>query len=288
MKNLKIDSENGEIAIRSYGENGKDILFVHGTGQNLEVWEPLAELLKDEYRIWTFDTRGHGQTTLKSENATQYWKDINQIINDLNIKPILLVGHSTGGFSISAYTVWKQSKTPIMILDGFVLDKYKSTSKDHPSKIPKETLWELFRYDWKTSVTEKEDYIEKQAEKSLDSEDFNYGIQKKLITKVLDRCFFSEGNKFLRKPTFEEIEIVGNPSENEEILPDVNLYSRINSPIAFVLAKKGFYYKRKKEIENIIFQKTNRFYYEIDTTHNLPMTEPNKIKEIIIKFLSKK
>jgi|GEM_PF-2137572 len=67
----------------------------------------------------------------------------------------------------------------------------------------------------------------------------------------------------------DEIEIVGSPNENEEILSDVNIYDKINSPIAFVLAKKGFYYK-------------------IDATHNLPMTGPKKIKEIIIKFLGKK
>lgn len=287
MENLKIETENGIIAVRSYGEGGGDILFVHGTGQNLEVWERLAELLKNGYRIWTFDTRGHGQTTLASENATQYWKDIHEIISELNIRPILLVGHSTGGFSVAAYIAWKQIEIPIMILDGFVLDQFIATSKDHPSKIPKETLWQLFRYGWKTSEAEKDNYIKKQVENSMRSEDFNFGVPQELLVKVLDRSFFKEGNEFLRKPTFNEIEIVGNPGENDDILPDVSLYEKINSPIAFVVAKKGFYYKRRKEIENIMSQKTNRFYYEIDATHNLHMTRPNEIKEIITGFLSK-
>ncbi|PIE47363.1 MAG: hypothetical protein CSA42_03760 [Gammaproteobacteria bacterium] len=282
MKNLKVKIANGEVAVRNHGDNGKDILFVHGSGQNLEVWEPLAKLLENEYRLWSFDTRGHGQTTLKSENATQYWKDIDRIISELNIKPILLVGHSIGGFSISAYTVWKHSNIPIMILDGFVLDKYNPNAK-----IPKETLWEMFRYGWKTSAIEKEDYIKNQIEKSFDNKDFNYGIPKELIAKVLNRAFSNQGNQFLRKPTFEEMEIIAYPSENEKILPDVNLYNQIDSPIAFVLATKGLYYNRKTEVEDIISQKTNRFYYEIDSTHNLPMTEPNEIKKIIIKFLSK-
>ncbi len=282
MKNLKVKIGNGEIAVRNYGNNGKDILFVHGAGQNLEVWEPLAKLLENEYRIWAFDTRGHGQTTLNSENATQYWKDIDKIISELNIKPILLVGHSIGGFSISAYTVWKQSKIPIMILDGFVLDTYNPNIK-----IPKETLWELFRYGWKTSAIEKEEYIHDQIEKSFDSQDFNYGVPKELIAKLLNRAFFNQGNKFLRKPTFEEMEMIASPNASEKILPDVKLYNQIDAPMAFVLASKGLYYNRQKEIEYIVSQKFNRFYYEIDSTHNLPMTEPIEIRKIISNFLNK-
>jgi len=47
----------------------------------------------------------------------------------------------------------------------------------------------------------------------------------------------------------DEIEIVGSPNENEEILSDVNIYDKINSPIAFVLAKKDFITIEKKRLK---------------------------------------
>lgn len=285
MENFTIKIDNGEIAVRDYGGKGKDMLLVHGTGHNLEVWKPLAELLNTEYRIWTFDTRGHGQTTLISENATAYWKDIEQIIRNLGINPILLVGHSTGGFAVSAYTAWKNSQIPIVILDGFVLDNYIAISEDHPSKIPTEMLWNLFRYGWETTEDEMNDYIKNQIEESNNDGNFNAGISKETVENFLRRSFAQKREKWLRKPTLNEIELVGNPNENEEILPDVNLYDKINAPIALVVATKGFYYHRKEEIKHLSSQKNNRYYFEVDTSHNLHMTKPCEVKEILSQFI---
>jgi len=285
MKEFSIQIDNGDIAVRDYGGELDVILLVHGTGHNLEVWKPLAELLKDNYRIITFDTRGHGKTSLDSDDATQYWKDIGQIIEKLGIHPVLLIGHSTGGFSVSAYTVWTNSKIPVMILDGFVLDRYVAIADDHPSKIPKEMLWNLFRYGWRTSEQEMDEYIESQISKSEDLNDFNYGVSKTLIRDFLRRCFYQISGKWLRRPTFEEIETVGNPDKDEPILPDVNLYYNIDSPMAFVVAKRGFYYQRKEDILKIVSENKLIYFFELDSSHNLHMTNPVEVKEIIFQFM---
>lgn len=105
MTDLSIDTGSGEIAIRDYGGQGRDVLMVHGTGHNLEVWNPQADRLKTACRLGAFDVRDHGLTKVDSTDAVQYWKDIDREIKELVINPVLLVGHATGGFSVAAYTV---------------------------------------------------------------------------------------------------------------------------------------------------------------------------------------
>jgi len=90
---------NGALfSTRDYGGVGPDLLFVHGTGHNLEVWNPLVETLRDKFRMVAFDLRGHGQTPAESTDAEQYWRDIAALIPALGLNSPLLVGHSTGGY----------------------------------------------------------------------------------------------------------------------------------------------------------------------------------------------
>jgi pimeloyl-ACP methyl ester carboxylesterase len=281
-----IDTVEGKIATRDYGGNGKDILLIHGSGHNLEAWQSLANILSRNYRVWAFDLRGHGQTTLKSKNCLQYWQDIDTIINKLKINPVLLIGHSMGGYAITAYTVWKNCSIPILILDGFVLDKFDAIPEGSWSKVDKDLLWKLFKYGWEADKNEMEKYIENES-KNIPEDSLNYGINPQIIKTITRRSFYQNGEKWLRKPTFEEIEIYGEPKGNEEIIPDVNIYSKIQSPIGFVAGLKGFYVHRKSEILNIVNENQNRYYYEIDCSHNLHLIKPNDTAKVVFDFMGK-
>ena len=66
-----INTNAGPFAIRDFGRRGPDLLFVHGTGHNLEVWSPLAQALRGCFRMVAFDMRGHGQTPVIAGSAQQ-------------------------------------------------------------------------------------------------------------------------------------------------------------------------------------------------------------------------
>lgn len=91
-----ISTNAGPFAIRDFGGRGPDLLFVHGTGHNLEVWSPLAQALRGCFRMVAFDMRGHGQTPAQSTGPEQYWRDIEVLMAALGLRQPLLVGHSTG------------------------------------------------------------------------------------------------------------------------------------------------------------------------------------------------
>ena len=77
--------------------NSVPIVFVHGIGLNKEIWYPQIEFFKS-YNVITYDLVGHGKTPLnKNElNFQDFVKQLLNLINELEIKKIHLVGFSLG------------------------------------------------------------------------------------------------------------------------------------------------------------------------------------------------
>ncbi|WP_405294686.1 alpha/beta fold hydrolase [Methanobrevibacter sp.] len=79
--------------------NGKTLLFIHGLSDNLLYWEFLTSNLKHEYQILRVDLRGHGQSELGKEEITidTYVDDLNNLLEQLNIQKVNIIGFSLGG-----------------------------------------------------------------------------------------------------------------------------------------------------------------------------------------------
>ena len=74
------------------------LFFLHGAGSNHTVWEPVASGLPD-YNLIIPDLRGHGTSgtgKLSSITIRNYALDIKTIIDNEEIKKVILVGNSLG------------------------------------------------------------------------------------------------------------------------------------------------------------------------------------------------
>lgn len=80
------------------GGKGKTLLFIHGLSDNLLYWEALTYGLKENYQIIRMDLRGHGKTPLGSDRITIdiYADDLKNLLDDLNIGKVNLIGFSLG------------------------------------------------------------------------------------------------------------------------------------------------------------------------------------------------
>ena len=171
-----ISTNAGPFAIRDFGGRGPDLLFVHGTGHNLEVWSPLAQALRGCFRMVAFDMRGHGQTPAQSTGPEQYWRDIEVLMAALGLRQPLLVGHSTGGYAVSAHAASGGTCGGIVVLDGFTLDGRKTPEELKGWYLPREQLWGLFRYGWVASAEEVERHIDDVCRQAPDDW-LNAGIE---------------------------------------------------------------------------------------------------------------
>ena len=79
--------------------NGEDILFIHGSMGSVEDWETLYPLLKDRYRVTAIDRPGMGFSDIKENDYTIEGnaKIAREIIKKLDLKNVIIVGHSYGG-----------------------------------------------------------------------------------------------------------------------------------------------------------------------------------------------
>lgn len=95
---MKIKIQDLNINYIQYGE-GKDILLLHGWGQNIEMMKPIGDKYKDNFNILILDLPGFG----KSEEPPFSWTidDYVELVHDfvkkLKLKKIVLIGHSFGG-----------------------------------------------------------------------------------------------------------------------------------------------------------------------------------------------
>ena len=95
---MKINVKDININYIQYGE-GKDIVLLHGWGQNIEMMKPLGDPLSNKYKITIIDFPGFGESEEPKTAWTidDYSEMLVEIIKKLNIKKPILMGHSFGG-----------------------------------------------------------------------------------------------------------------------------------------------------------------------------------------------
>ena len=83
-----------------YGnKKGDAIVLLHGWGQNIEMMQMLGEPFKKDYRIIVVDFPGFGlsQEPKSAMDVGGYTSLIEKLLEKLNVKNPILIGHSFGG-----------------------------------------------------------------------------------------------------------------------------------------------------------------------------------------------
>ena len=85
------------------GDDLPPLIFLHGTGLHAWMWEPLGRGLKDRYRVYSLDQRGHGDSTKTTDdyNWSSFGDDLGRFIDALGLDKPYAVGHSMGGTTIA-------------------------------------------------------------------------------------------------------------------------------------------------------------------------------------------
>ena len=96
MKSINLDKVN---YIQYGNDKGEDIILLHGWGQNIQMMEPLGNLLSSKYHITILDFPGYGESTEPDEvwGVSDYALMVHELVEKLKIKKPTLIGHSFGG-----------------------------------------------------------------------------------------------------------------------------------------------------------------------------------------------
>jgi len=79
--------------------SGPAVLLLHGWGSNLKSFTSLINLLKAKYRVLALDYPGFGESDIlkKSFTVDDYCDIVVEFLKNLEVKSVILVGHSYGG-----------------------------------------------------------------------------------------------------------------------------------------------------------------------------------------------
>jgi non-heme chloroperoxidase len=100
-----ITKDGTEIYYKDWGE-GPVVTFSHGWPLSSDAWDgQMLFLVQNGFRVIAHDRRGHGRSSQASSgnDMNGYADDLAAVIETLDLKDAMLVGHSTGGGEVARY-----------------------------------------------------------------------------------------------------------------------------------------------------------------------------------------
>ena len=106
MSSSTITTKDGtEIYYKDWGK-GPVVTFSHGWPLSSDAWDgQMLFLVQNGFRTVAHDRRGHGRSSQASSgnDMNGYADDLASVIETLDLKDAMLVGHSTGGGEVARY-----------------------------------------------------------------------------------------------------------------------------------------------------------------------------------------
>ena len=106
IRSSTITTKDGtEIYYKGWGK-GPVVTFSHGWPLSSDAWDgQMLFLVQNGFRTVAHDRRGHGRSSQASSGNDMdgYADDLASVIEKLDLKDVMLVGHSTGGGEVTRY-----------------------------------------------------------------------------------------------------------------------------------------------------------------------------------------
>ncbi len=183
-------------------EGQKTALLIHGIGSDSTTWNKVAEyLVKNNYKVIAPDLGGHGNSERASRYDIQSW--VNDILDSVNDKIDLIIGHSLGGLLATAVASKLNPENVVLIDPALTLPRTVFVSvvskmvllnlidRTTPDKIKK----------GRVNLTEQEVEIEMNAIRSWDRKTV-YGLDAKQCQQIMAIFFINNLSKvMIVKPT---------------------------------------------------------------------------------------
>lgn len=127
---------------------GQPLLMLHGFFGEKTCWLPLIELLQSQFRCISLDMLGFGES---SKPQIQYDVAIEvafvrQVVEQLNIDPCCIIGHSFGGWVASAYALKYTNSVSSLVLAAPAGIRDDSFCGQYDALRP--LLWQTPIVDW--------------------------------------------------------------------------------------------------------------------------------------------
>lgn len=124
---ITIRDKGVNIAYTDSGKGDTTLLFVHGWAINKGYWSHQASYFSNKYRVIAIDLPGFGESGKNRSDwsTTAYSQDVDLVIARLNLRNVILIGHSMAG-DIVLQSAIDNPKTVVGIIG---IDNFKNVGQ---------------------------------------------------------------------------------------------------------------------------------------------------------------
>ncbi len=174
--NKAIDKDYS-VYYEDFGQ-GQPVILIHGWPLSSKSWEPQVSALLDAgYRVITYDRRGFGKSgaSLDGYDYNTLTADLEELISNLDLQNVVLVGFSMGGGEVVRYLTNNGSDNVAKVaLISSIIPLVKQ-KEDNPDGVPEGDLNEILENLKKDRVT----FLE-----SFHKNFYNYGLLSQSVSQA--------------------------------------------------------------------------------------------------------
>ena len=203
---------------RIIGE-GQPLIILHGLFGSLDNWLTLGKRFSKFYQLILVDQRNHGKSFHSPEfDYTAMADDLDHLIDELNLKEVMLLGHSMGGKTVMQFAAFHPDKVDKIVVADI-------GPKQYP--VHHQTIIDALKSVPLSQVKNRED-----VEISLS----------KLISEVGVRTFLMKNLKRNSDGGFSWKMNLKDITDNiEEVGKELDYYLPIDKPIMFIRGGESNY-----------------------------------------------
>ena len=232
---MKINIRNIDINYIQYG-SGKDIVLLHGWGQNIEMMKPLGDKFSNKYRITILDFPGFGESNEPASDLSvyDYSNILHEMLNALKVKNPIIIGHSFGGRIGIVYS--SNNIVSKLVLFG-------SPCVRHEESLSSKT--KILKALKKVPVLNK---FESFAKKHIGSRDYKSAseIMRKILVNVVNEDL-SDCAKKIKCPTL----LIWGDNDTEAPLDDAKELEKIIDDAALIVLPNSTHYAYLENLDYI-------------------------------------
>ena len=124
------NTASGTFYVFNKKEQSIPVVFIHGVGLTYEIWQPQLDFFKD-YSNLSYDILGHGKSSLTKQNINfdDFSEQLIELINELKIEKIHLVGFSIGSLIARNFATRYSERLQSLILLGSIYKRSEQQQK---------------------------------------------------------------------------------------------------------------------------------------------------------------
>lgn len=233
---MRIKIKNIDINYIQYGK-GKDIVLLHGWGQNIAMMKPLGDKLEKNYRITILDLPGYGESEEpKTElNIYDYCEILEIFLNELKITNPIIMGHSFGGRISIVYS----SKNPV---EKLILFGSPCIRKQQKLSFKVKTLKALKKVPGLNK-------LENFAKKHIGSRDYRNAseIMRKILVNTVNQDLSTEA-KLIKCPTL----LIWGDNDTEAPLEDAKELEQIMIDAGLIVFPNSSHYAYLENLHQVL------------------------------------